>query len=47
MINGFEITFEGKIYIEDNIDFNSISMSYYEGNIHFLRSYGKYSKIIT
>ena len=47
MINGFEITFDGKIYIEDNIDLSTISMSMYEGSIHFLRSYGKYSKIIT
>ena len=36
---------EGKIYLEDYGEMPSISISLANGAIHFLRPYGKYTKI--
>jgi hypothetical protein len=44
-VGGFEIEMEGKIYLEDYGEMPSISISLVEGAIHFLRPYGKYTKI--
>jgi hypothetical protein len=45
LIAGFEIDFEGKIYMEEGADLPSISIAFADGVLHFLRPYGKYSKI--
>jgi hypothetical protein len=36
---------EGKIYMEDSQDISSVSITFSEGALHFLRPYGKYTKI--
>ena len=36
---------EGKIYLEDYGEMPSVSISLVDGAIHFLRPYGKYTKI--
>jgi hypothetical protein len=45
LIAGFEIDFEGKIYLEEGADLPALSIAFTEGALHFLRPYGKYSKI--
>lgn len=45
LVCGLEIELEGKIYLEDGGEMPDVSIAMSEGYIHFLRPYGKYTKI--
>ena len=45
LVGGVELEMEGKIYLEDNGEMPSVSISLIDGAVHFLRPYGKYTKI--
>ena len=45
LVGGMDYEMEGKIYLEDYGEMPSVSISLVDGAIHFLRPYGKYTKI--
>jgi hypothetical protein len=45
LICSFEVNFEGKIYMEDNIIMKDLSITYHDSGVNILREYGKYTKI--